>query len=94
MTLDTPRNRKLLFLVLNFPLTLILFAAFNAVAGFLLHPEPSLKVLIAIYIVLTALVNVILLGVCRIRTVAMVLTVLMEVILVYALFLYLFLKSY
>lgn len=93
MTLDTPRNRKLLFLVLTFPLTLILFAIFNAAAGFVLRPEPSLKVLIAIYISLTAVVNVILLGVFSIRTVAMVLTVLMEIILVYALFMYLFLRS-
>ena len=94
MTFDTPRNRKLLFLVLNFPVTLILFALFNSIAGFALHPEPSLKVLIALYLVLTAVVDFILLGMFRIRTVAMMLTVLMEVILVYALFLYLFLKSY
>jgi hypothetical protein len=94
MTFDTPRNRKILFLVLNFPLTLILFAVFNFIANVALNPEPSLQVLIALYMALTAAVDLILLSVFSIRTLAMVLMVLMEVILVFALFLYLFLRSY
>jgi hypothetical protein len=93
MTLDTPRNRRLFFLVLNFPFTLILFAVFNSLANLALPQEPSLQVLIGVYIALTAAIEIFLLRVFKIRTLAMVLTIIMEIILIYSLFMFLFLKS-
>ena len=94
MVLASPRIRKLLFVILNFPLTLILFAAFNSLANAVLRNEPSLQVLIGIYIFLTAVIDIFLLNYFGIKTLGMVLTVIMEVILIYALFMYLFLRSF